>query len=290
METNKENKQNGLLGILAIVLTISLALNVILILKRTKVSVSKQDLITTNQQLSAEVSKYRGELNNYKGISAKIDQVIKEGDLKIEQKEREILSVKRENRLKGKENLLLAARIDSIKEQYLEMIDSLLVEREHSKIINNRIESLEDVIVELNTKLGLAGMLIGDNIIVSPIKKSGSGKKQATALAKKVNEIEICLDVLENRITKAGLKSIYFVITSPNAEVVVDGGGESPSFNHPEYKVESRYSKLEGLKYENKKVNICSNIIISKPLDNGLYVVEVFSEERKLGMTTFTLR
>jgi hypothetical protein len=184
----------------------------------------------------------------------------------------------------------MAARIDSIKEQYLEMIDSLLVERERAKIINNRIETLEDVIQELNNKLGLAGTLVGDNIKVSPIKKSGSGKIQATALAKKVNEIEICLDVLENRIIKAGLKNIYFVVTSPNAEVIVDVGGESLLFNHPDYKVESRYSKLEGLKYENKKINVCSNIIISKPLSTGLYVVEVFSAERKLGLTTFTLR
>jgi uncharacterized protein HemX len=103
MTTNQEPKQNALLGILAVILTLSLALNVIFILKRTKVSVKKQDLITANQELSSEVSKYRSELNNYKGISVKIDQIIKDADLKIEQKEKEILAVKRDKRLKEME-------------------------------------------------------------------------------------------------------------------------------------------------------------------------------------------
>ena len=65
----------------------------------------------------------------------------------------------------------------------------------------------------LNKKVGLASFLIGDNLKVNPVKKIVKDKKQYTALAKKVQEFEVCIDVLENKIAKQGVRNVYFVLT-----------------------------------------------------------------------------
>lgn len=288
------NDQNGIknlmIKIFSVIIIISVSLNIILFFKRTEVFPTKKELITSNEVLNKKLSKYKNEINKFKGITTKIDQVISDATIQIEAKEKEILSLKRSKRVKEKENEILTFQLDSLQEQYLFVIDSLLVEREKTKVVNNRIESLEDIIRDLNKKMGLASYLSGDNLKVSPVKKSFTGKYNPSVLAKNVVEMNICMDILENKLTKKGLKNIYFVINSPNAEIILDKAEESPEFFHPDYKIKARYSKVESIKYENQKVNVCAKIVPAAPLVAGLYVIEVFSDENKLGTTTFTLR
>jgi len=290
MSKDQNKGESFMIKVLSFIIIVSVSLNIILIFKRTEVFPTKKELITSNEVLNKNLSKYRSEINKYKGITTKIDQVISDANIKIEAKEKELLAIKRSKKVKEKENEILTFQLDSLQEQYLSVIDSLLVEREQTRIVNNRIESLEDIIRDLNKKIGLASYLSGDNLKVSPIKKSFTGKYNPSVLAKNVVEINICMDVLENKLANKGLKNIYFVINSPNAEIILDKAEESPEFFHPDYKIKARYSKAESIKYANQKVNVCAKIVPSSPLVAGLYVIEVFSDENKLGTTTFTLR
>lgn len=279
-----------MIKVLSFLVTVSIALNIIFIVNRLEVFPSKKELLSSNELLNKNLALYKTEINKYKGINTKIDAVINDANGKIEAKEKEILSLKRLKRLQEKENELLNFQLDSLKEQYLFIIDSLLVEREKTKVINNRIESLEDIIRDLNKKVGIASFLSGDNLKVSPYKKTFTGKYNPSVLAKNIVEIDICIEVLENRIASKGLKNIFFVINSPDAEIILDKSEESPEFFHPDYKTQARYSKSESIKYANQKVNVCAKIVPAEQLVPGLYVVEVFSEENKLGTSTFTLR
>ena len=192
--------------------------------------------------------------------------------------------------MKEKEIQGLLLQLDSLQIQHLGMIDSLLVEREQRKVINQKIEGLEAVINDLNTKLGIAGMLLGDNLVVTPLKQNKKGKRQPTAMVQRAYEFELCFDILENRLSKPGLKQIYFVITSPNAEVLVDQGAGNPDFFHPEYKSQAHCSKIEEINFQNMKIHLCSTIRPEQVSSTGLYIVEIFSDNHKLGMTSFTLR
>lgn len=156
MANDQNNGKNFMIKILSFIVIISVSLNIILFFKRTEVFPTKKELITQNEILNKNLSKYRSEINKYKGINTKIDQVISDANLKIEAKERELLALKRSKKAKEKENQILTFQLDSLQEQYLYVIDSLLVEREKTRVINNRIESLEDIIRDLNKKLGLA--------------------------------------------------------------------------------------------------------------------------------------
>jgi len=286
----ESNNQNLLLKIFSIILALSIAMNIILFLKRSEVFPGKKDLITENRQLIREVNQFKSELNKYKGISSRIDQVIQDGNLKLEDKEKQITRLRKEKDIQEKNNLLLIQEADSIKELYINMIDSLLIEREAKKVINNRIEALEDIISGLNTKLGYAAMLNADNLKVSPMKVGGGGKKQPTAIAKKVNGIQITFEILPNRVSTPGLKNIYVVFTSPDAKVLFDQRNGAIEFHNPDFKKDAQCSISDAFNYKNEKISLSFQFQPETELRPGLYIAEVFTSENKLGMTTFSLR
>lgn len=115
---------------LSILLSISLAFNLILYIKSAELFPAKKELIERNVELSKQMSDYRNEINNYKGISKKIDDVVEDAKKKLEIKEQEIVALKGEKRVEEKQNQVLLVQLDSLQDQYLGVIDSLLVERE----------------------------------------------------------------------------------------------------------------------------------------------------------------
>lgn len=289
--TATENKSDNKLGkILAFLLTLSLIANVYLYIKRTEVFPSKKELMIENKLLDQQLAQFKNELYKFKGINTDIDKVVNDAQSKIEAKENIIASLMRDKKWEAKKSQKLLFQIDSIKEQYLNVIDSLLVEREGRNVINSKLDNMEETLAGLNKKIGIASLLVGDNIKVSPLKFSMGGKLKSTAFAKKTDEIKICIDILENRITKAGSKNIYFVITTPDAKILVDEGGEAPTFQHPDFHKLAQCSKVESIDYKNQKINLCTTIKPGKIENTGLYILEVFCDETKLGMTTFSLK
>lgn len=286
-ETKSDNKW---IKALSIILAVSLAFNLILYIKSAELFPAKKDLLERNVELSKQMSDYRNEINNYKGISKKIDDVVEDAKKKLDIKEQQIVALKGEKRVKEKQNQVLLVQLDSLQDQYLGVIDSLLVEREQQKVVNQKIEALQSVIVDLNARLGIAEMLVGDNLVATPLKKTKSEKRQPSAMVKRTSEIEVCIDILENRMSKPGKQQVYIVITSPNAEVLVDQGAGITDFFHPEYKTPAHCSKIEEIDFQNKKIPLCSTIIPERISGTGLYLVEVFTDSHKLGMTSFTLK
>ncbi len=290
---NTENKnQSTLLKILGVLLAVSFALNIILFLKRTETFPAKKELISDNRSLLQKVNQYKNELDKFQGISNEIDRVVRDASQKMEEmeeKEKQIARLRQNRKVREQENLMLTQQLDSLQELYINVIDSLLVESEARKIINNKIESLEDIIAGLNKQLGYAALLNADNLKVRPIKKSNSGRKQPTAIARKVNSIEITVDILANRVSKPGLKTIYVVFTSPDAKVLADQRTGLIEFSHPEYQKAALCSLTEGINYKNDKIGFTAQFQPEAELRPGLYVAEVFTNENKLGMTTFSL-
>ncbi len=276
--------------LLAVILILSLGLNGILFLKRTEVFPAKKVLLEENKKLDQKLSSARNELYKYRGISEQIDKVIQDANKSIEQSEKQIAALRRDRKQLVQKNDELIMQLDSLQESYLTVIDSLLVEQDNSNILNNKIESLEEIISDLNRKIGIAGWLVSDNLKVIPMKNSLTGKMQQTALARKVSQIDVCLDLLQNRTTSPGKKDIFLVITTPDGTILSEEGRDPGTFRHPEYKKDAHFSARTSVDYRNEKTNVCIRLKTSQELQNGLYVVEVFTSENKLTLQTFSLK
>lgn len=291
MQKENSNKISKKITIwsLSIILIASLALNLFLIRGNNAKIVDQQILLNKNEQIAQKLESAKNEIKKFKGISVKLDEVVEDATKKLEEKEQKIRVLLGEKKLKEEENLRLINEIDSIKEKYFDVIDSLLIARQQNKSLNNTINLMSDRIDDLSTKLGYARRLNVENLTIKPLKRSFANKEMQTGIAKRTLKIKICFDVMDNKVADPGMKDFYIRILTPEAEVLTDA--EAPlTFMHPELKQKVVYSMAETINYKNQKTDVCVNWQGTEQYKPGLYIVEIFTKDNKLGTTTFSLR
>jgi hypothetical protein len=286
MNQTPKSKHNQIIFILSTIAFILIIFIVIQYFFKKK----SEAFILQNDQLKTELREARIEINKYKGISEKLDLVVKEANIKIMEKESKIAKLVSENINIQKENTELKDEILEIKEDYLEVIDSLLVERGINSFLNSTIEDLENEIITLSKKVGIAELFVTENIIAAPIKESNFGRRQQTAMARKARSIKICFDILGNRIIPAGFYDIYLRIITPEGKILKHDDVSTKTFFHPVFEINAEYTAQEILNYKSEKVNKCITWNPNHSLKPGLYLVELFTDKQKLGTTTFTLK
>ena len=228
---------------LAILFIASLVFNIVLIKKSDHGEIAIDSLSKKNAEIVQKLKTAKNELNKFKGVSAKMDEIINEANAKLEEKEKKIRAVLNDKKSLEADNQKLIQEIESIKEKYVDAIDSLFVARQLNKSLNNTIDLMYNKIEDLTTKLGYASRLNVEGLTVTPLKKSFANKEMQTALSKRTQKIKICFDVMDNKVADPGMKDIYIRILTPEAEVLTET--ETPlTFNHPELKQSVVYTMV----------------------------------------------
>lgn len=293
------NNQGNLLKVISILLAFSIGLNLILLIRRSEKANYNRTLVAENQRTLRQINQYRFEIEKYKGISQKIDEVVGDANKNMEEKERRItrLMLEKETTERDQketaemERNMLVHQADSLRELYLNVIDSLLVERETKKVINTKIGQLEDIIYGLNSRLGNSELLSVDGLYVKPLRITSTGKRQPTAFAKRVNSVEIRFDIGINKLATPGLKNVYILITSPDGRVLTDSRyGKTFDFYNPESEKTAQCTIVQSFNYRNDKISISDRFEPEEELNPGLYVIELFTDMNKMATTTLTLR
>jgi hypothetical protein len=287
MTVFKKNK--GAL-LLIIFLAVSIVINLYLLIDKFNNSHSNVELKKNLDLLDKELKDARDEINKYVGLTDGLDKVINKANLSITQKEKKIKDLLALNELKADDNQKLLIEISEMKEQYLNTIDSLLIERKINSKLNNTIVSLESKVTNLNKKLGTAEQLPITNIEVSPQKNNAIGSTNQTALAKKATEIQICYNIQPNKATPLGEKVIFIRIFDPFGHFLNDKNLEKAEFMHPDYNINVPYTLTDTIDFKNESMEICTRWKNPENYISGVYLVELYTEKESIGTTTFTLR
>lgn len=276
--------------LLIVALVLLFAFNVYQLIQIRKINTSELDLQRKNEKLDQTIEKAKLEINMYKGISLNLDKLITEAEGKIKEQERKIAGLSADNYKIKLENNELTAEIDKIKEEYLELIDSLLVSEELNSILVGTISNLHTKILELDEKVYKAALLTADNMVATPLKEKSNGYTAPTAMAKKIDEIKVCFNLLENKIANAGDYKIYMRVLSPDDKLLLNNEDKAEQIRHPETGKNEKISVTHNIAYANTKEYYCLRWHIPHELIPGVYLVELFTRENMLGTTTFTLR
>ncbi|WP_111682387.1 hypothetical protein [Winogradskyella tangerina] len=151
---------------------------------------------------------------------------------------------------------------------------------------NLTINALEVTRDSLNKTIDKAAIMKANSVNVSTFKINNSKKKE-TLRARRVNAMDVCINLTENPLTEKGKKEIYIQIVSPDNNIIADKG--EVFFNNTSL----IYSKKEIVNFDNKRLNICTTVATyqeDRPLKKGTYFINVFHEDRKLGSTTIQLK
>ena len=179
---------------------------------------------------------------------------------------------------------------------YVSRIDSLITEND---ILRTRLDNTEIKLTEATETIGkyevktnqleetvAAGQVLKTTALQTQgIRLRSNGSQKETDRASRVNRIQACFTLMENRIAKANTKTLYMRIIGPSGAVV---GASSAVFNMGDN--EGNYSVSRDVDYANQDLPVCIYHILEEEAAEGMYHVEIWCEGHRIGNTTLDLK
>ena len=184
-------------------------------------------------------------------------------------------------------------RLKEISKRYVSAIDSLytlnqLLQLENdsvkraNQLISNRNRTLEKNNQDLSERVFTASMLRVENIQVEGVYYRSSGREVTTTRASKIQNFSICFDIIENKVTEAGLKDIYIRIINPQGDVL------NVANKIQEITIDSdsviQYTTNFTFDYTNQKISECQLWTRGNVLIPGIYYFEFIMDDEIIGI------
>ncbi|MBK5286609.1 MAG: hypothetical protein JJE25_14540, partial [Bacteroidia bacterium] len=252
-------------------------------------------LVIERINVEKELDETRNELNNYKGMNSQLDSLLADANKKVDERDSRIRKLIKTEKSGTELNNKLKAELDELRkmrEEYLSKIDSLLVSNQMLKAEKEQLStSVKSLTKNLETTVSTASVLASEYFKVATYKKKSENKYTTTALAKRTNKVEVCFDILENKIAKAGEKNVYLRILTPDGKVMGDKGTGSASFKKGGSGEDVMYSSTVPITFANAKQNVCLNYEEAERIyPKGTYNIEIYVDGNMSGTTTFSLK
>ncbi|MFM7728959.1 MAG: hypothetical protein ACKO7B_19835, partial [Flavobacteriales bacterium] len=112
-----------------------------------------------------------------------------------------------------------------------------------------------------------------------------------TPLARRTNKMEVCFDVMDNKIAKGGQKNVYLRITEPSGKTIGNRSSGSGSFTTGSGE-ELLYTATTTIDYTGAKANVCLSHEEQedKKFAPGTYLVEVYIDKVLAGAGSAILK
>ena len=190
-------------------------------------------------------------------------------------------------------------RLKEISKRYISAIDSLYslnqalqLENDSVKIVNQLISSrnrtLEKNNQDLSERVFTASMLRVENIQLEGVYYRSSGREVTTTRASKIQNFSICFDIIENKVTDAGLKELFIRIVDPRGEVL------NVANKIQETNIENdsivQYTTNYYFDYTNQKISECHLWTRGNVLIPGVYSFEFIMEGQVIGIANTKLK
>lgn len=299
MENTTNSPKQGNSKILLVLLILSLIANVWQWSGKNtmKESYTEQmdSLITARVDVEKELNETYAELNQYKGINGRLDSLLLEANVKIDEQKSLIQKLKSSEKNSAALNKKLEAQIkelQALRDQYLEKIDALLIENAQLK---KDKEDMSSTIATLNKDLestvNTASVLKAEYMNAKAYKKRSNEKYVETLMARRTNKLELCFSLLENKIAKAGSRNVYLRIIEPGGNVLGNRSGGSSSFRKSGTSEELLYTTSKTVDYKNEKADLCLDFEeADRVFTAGTYLMEVYVDGTLSGATSVKLQ
>lgn len=297
MEQQQDRRKGGAIWI--VLLLLSVILNVYQWRNHSSsVSTYEQKvdtLVIERVNVEKELADSKAELEKYRGISANLDSLLNEAQAKIDEQGTKIRQMGiRERNSKDFNQKLSQQMVDLqvLRDEYLSRIDSLLILNKQltseKEQLTTHVESLSK---NLETTVATASVLKSEYLKVKSFKRRGSGKYVETAIAKRTNKLEVCFDILDNKIAKKGEKTIYLKLTEPGGKPVGNRSTGSNTFRTSSGE-ETMYASSKVIDFDGAKQNMCLNFEEQeeKMFPAGTYLIEIYVDGDLSGAASYVLR
>lgn len=251
------------------------------------------DLTVEKEQLTSQMVQLR---DDYEVLSIDNDtinaQLVVERE-KVEQLIERVKKTEATNRTKIRQYEQELGTLRSIMRSYIQQIDSLntlnitlrkdaVVARDEAKQTMKRYDNLKTTTEEYAKKVEVGSVLKGRGFILTAINSRDSDTDRSSRAAK----LKTCMNLIENSIAVKGLRRIYIRVKSPDG-LLMTSSQQQVFTSDGEQMI---YSAVREVDYQGAELEVCIFFSSNQSYVKGVYTVDVYTEEGKLGSTDLLLR
>ena len=187
----------------------------------------------------------------------------------------------------------LFAEIDILKGENLQLTSSnQQLNTEKSQLTTEKADLEQNLSAtktekkQLEEKVDVASTLHASGIGIAALDVKSSGKEKETTTAKRADLIRISFNLDENRVTPAGTKDIFVVVTAPDGKIISEGG----TFNAREEGTKTYTSKVSVNYEQGKAIPVNFDWRQNEKYLEGDYKIEIYNNGFKIGQGVKTLK
>ncbi len=317
---SNNNSQSTWLAILSVLVLALAGISIYLLTSKNSLqeaNLEKQDkleeVIQLKDSLDAQFNDAILELDEMKGTNAELNEI-------IEQQKTDLTAQKRKiSGLIGSKRRLNEAREEIAKmtaqaEQYMAQISQLQNEKQAltqenvtlntdlttARSANEELTSAKAMLVsekadletqraELAEKVSVGSVVKVSNVAVQGFKVRKSGKRSDKKKARNIDVLQMCFNLISNKVVEAGTETFQLVLMSPDGTPIL-GGTTSGSFMSKESGSEVRYTMEVTETYSNAGKEVCLDYEDPNGYQKGTYNVEIYNKGFLSGEGNFTLK
>lgn len=252
-----------------------------------------KDLTVEKDQLTAQMVQLR---DDYQELSIDNDTINAQLGVEREKVEQLIERVKQTeatNRTKIRQYEKELGTLRSIMRSYIHQIDSLntlnitlrkdaAIARDEAKQTMRRYDDLRTTTDEYAKKVEVGSVLKGRGFILSAINSRDSDTDRSSRAAK----LKTCMNLIENSIAVKGPRRIYIRIKGPDG-ILMTTSQQQVFTSDGEQMI---YSAVREVDYQGSELEVCIFFSNNQSYVKGVYTVDIYTEEGKLGSTDLLLR
>lgn len=284
---------------IGILLAIIAVMGWLLINQKKQVTTLVKNNDSQQLELQSELDSLLAEHERVKVTYGELSNSLSERDSIINIKAQEIKKL-----LSAKTELAVVkrklAQLQMITQGYEHQIDSLFTVNRKLKAENEQIKTdfnleqqkTSDLAKDkeaLNEKISGAAVLKAYKISAVAFKTRGIDKEKETDKAARTDKIKICFTVSENKLVSPGYKRFFVRIARPDNSILTRG----PAYTFQFLGQTLQFSAMETLNYEGDAADVCTYFELPQngaELAKGRYYVNIFTEDREIGQTSFELK
>lgn len=251
------------------------------------------DLTIEKDDLTAQMVELQ---NDYANLSTANDTLNAELMLEKE-KVAQLLERVKQTEASNKAKLLKYERelgtLRSIMRGYIKQIDSLNTlnnelrvaaaeAKKEAKQSKTQYENLKTTTEELGKQVELGSIVKGRGMTVIGINANGKDTDRSSRVAK----LKTCINLVENSIAKKGPRNVYIRVKGPDGILMT----QNPMQMFTVAGEEMIYSASREVDYQGDEVEICIYFEYGEQFTKGVYAVEAFTTEGKLGSADLLLK
>ena len=174
----------------------------------------------------------------------------------------------------------------------LKEINTMLGDKNHrlnlriNKAIEDKVKIEQESKQLKNTIKQAAGLKVKD-IVIKRVNRRGKSKTGKVFRERNISQLQVYLSFIDNELIKIGNKSVMMLLKDEMGKTLIPSSG-SGTFDLAGQ--ETSYTMAQSFLYDKSAQTIMFNYDKDKPLGKGKFIVELYSEGKKIGDDSFRVR